>query len=100
MKRLLPECFSIAEREVSLLKESDMHPNVVRYFCTEQDLQFMYIALELCCATLQDYVDKSLNFKCKTSELELLLQATSGLEHLHSLNIGKLSFTLKINIYM
>ncbi|XP_026470548.1 serine/threonine-protein kinase/endoribonuclease IRE2-like, partial [Ctenocephalides felis] len=87
VKRLLPECFSIAEREVSLLKESDMHPNVVRYFCTEQDLQFMYIALELCCATLQDYVDKSLNFKCKTSELELLLQATSGLEHLHSLNI-------------
>ena len=33
MKRLLPECFSFADREVELLRESDQHPNVVRYFC-------------------------------------------------------------------
>ena len=33
VKRLLPECFSFADREVELLRESDQHPNVVRYFC-------------------------------------------------------------------
>lgn len=36
-----------------ILRESDYHPNVVRYYCTEQDKQFRYIALELCAATLQ-----------------------------------------------
>lgn len=33
MKRILPECFSVADREVDLLRESDQHSNVVRYFC-------------------------------------------------------------------
>ena len=33
VKRLLPECFSFADREVELLRESDQHHNVVRYFC-------------------------------------------------------------------
>lgn len=40
VKRLLPECFLVADREVALLRESDAHPNVIRYFCTEQDRQF------------------------------------------------------------
>jgi serine/threonine protein kinase len=53
VKRLLPDCFTVADREVSLLRESDAHPNVIRYFCMEQDQQFRYIALELCSATLQ-----------------------------------------------
>lgn len=34
VKRILPECFSVADREVHLLRESDEHPNVIRYFCT------------------------------------------------------------------
>jgi serine/threonine-protein kinase/endoribonuclease IRE1 len=53
VKRLLPECVQLADCEVQLLRESDQHPNVVRYFCTEQGPQFRYIALELCAATLQ-----------------------------------------------
>lgn len=53
VKRLLPECFTFASREVQLLRESDAHPNVIRYFSTEEDSQFRYIALELCSATLQ-----------------------------------------------
>ncbi|TRY85507.1 hypothetical protein DNTS_016009 [Danionella cerebrum] len=54
VKRILPECFSFADREVQLLRESDEHPNVIRYFCTERDRQFQYIAIELCRATLQE----------------------------------------------
>lgn len=53
VKRILPECFEVAEREVQLLRESDTHPNVIRYFCTERDRLFTYIAIELCTATLQ-----------------------------------------------
>ncbi|CAG9584465.1 unnamed protein product [Danaus chrysippus] len=87
VKRLLPECFTFADREVALLRESDAHAHVVRYYCTERDKQFRYIALELCSATLQDYVEKKLNFECKIESLEVLRQATLGLSHLHSMDI-------------
>lgn len=53
VKRILPECFEVAEREVQLLRESDTHPNVIRYYCTERDRLFTYIAIELCATTLQ-----------------------------------------------
>lgn len=43
VKRLLPECFSFADREVALLTESDAHANVVRYFCMEQDRLFRLV---------------------------------------------------------
>uniref|UniRef100_A0A8D8B9X7 non-specific serine/threonine protein kinase n=1 Tax=Culex pipiens TaxID=7175 RepID=A0A8D8B9X7_CULPI len=91
VKRILPGCFTLADREVTLLRESDKHSheNVVRYFCTEQDRQFWYIAVELCAATLQDYVDpKSTDtFQKQISVQEILCQATSGLMHLHSIDI-------------
>lgn len=88
VKRVLPECFTFADREVDLLRESDQHPNVVRYYCTEQDKQFRYIALELCAATLQDYVEGK--FVCSSiTPMEILHQATCGLQHLHSLSIGE-----------
>ncbi|KAL0892911.1 hypothetical protein ABMA27_014590 [Loxostege sticticalis] len=87
VKRLLPECFTFADREVALLRESDAHAHVVRYYCTERDKQFRYIALELCSATLQDYVEKKLNFECRIDAVEVLRQATMGLSHLHSMDI-------------
>lgn len=91
VKRLLPECFTLADREVALLRESDAHENVVRYFCTEQDRQFRYIAVELCSATLQDFTEDKLetSIKDSISVMEVLKQATNGLMHLHSLNIGE-----------
>uniref|UniRef100_A0AAX7VWG8 non-specific serine/threonine protein kinase n=1 Tax=Astatotilapia calliptera TaxID=8154 RepID=A0AAX7VWG8_ASTCA len=84
VKRILPECFEVAEREVQLLRESDTHPNVIRYFCTERDHLFTYIAIELCTATLQQ-VDPS-SFP-ELSPITLLEQTMCGLSHLHSLNI-------------
>ncbi|CAL7941148.1 unnamed protein product [Xylocopa violacea] len=86
VKRLLPDCFTFADREVALLRESDAHANVVRYFCTEQDRMFRYIALELAEATLQDYVGGKYD-KQKISAKSILRQATSGLAHLHLLDI-------------
>ncbi|NWX91221.1 ERN1 endoribonuclease, partial [Nothoprocta pentlandii] len=87
VKRLLPECFHLVEREVRLLRESDEHPHVVRYFCTERDKQFHYIAIELCAATLQEYVE-SPSFERRSLEPLCVLQQTmSGLAHLHSLSI-------------
>ncbi|XP_058791502.1 serine/threonine-protein kinase/endoribonuclease IRE1 isoform X2 [Phymastichus coffea] len=86
VKRLLPGCFDFADREVALLRESDAHANVVRYFCTEQDRLFRYIALELAEATLQDYVAGRYD-RSKILAKNILKQAISGLAHLHSLDI-------------
>ncbi|XP_020495393.1 serine/threonine-protein kinase/endoribonuclease IRE1 [Labrus bergylta] len=86
VKRILPECFEVAEREVQLLRESDTHPNVIRYFCTERDRLFSYIAIELCAATLQQYVEDPSRF-AELSPITLLEQTMCGLSHLHSLNI-------------
>lgn len=87
VKRILPECFTFADREVDLLRESDAHPNVIRYFCTEEDQQFRYIALELCKATLQEYVEDPTFERHGLTPVTVLNQAMSGLAHLHSLNI-------------
>lgn len=104
VKRLLPECFTLADREVALLRESDTHENVVRYFCTESDRQFRYIAVELCAATLQDYIEgkNSHTLKQMIPIKEVLYQATAGLSHLHHINIVRkflILFTLsRINL--
>ena len=90
VKRLLLDC-TVDDREIELLRESDKHANVVRYFCTEEDIQFRYIALELAEATLQDYVSGRYD-RNKISQKDILRQATSGLAHLHNLKIGILSY--------
>ncbi|XP_036595234.1 serine/threonine-protein kinase/endoribonuclease IRE2 [Trichosurus vulpecula] len=87
VKRLLRECFSLVHREVQLLQESDSHPSVLRYFCTERGPQFHYIALELCTATLKEYVENPALDRLGLEPVALLYQLTSGLVHLHSLNI-------------
>ncbi|KAM3916334.1 serine/threonine-protein kinase/endoribonuclease IRE2 [Leptodactylus fuscus] len=87
VKRILPDSFILADREVQLLRESDEHPNVIRYYCTESDRLFYYIALELCAATLQEYVENPSFPRAGLDHVTLLHQAMSGLAHLHSLNI-------------
>lgn len=87
VKRLLPDCFSFADREVALLRESDFHSNVIRYYATESDSQFRYIALELCQGTLTDYVDKTSPTYSLLPPKNLLKQAMDGISHLHKLNI-------------
>ncbi|XP_053132408.1 serine/threonine-protein kinase/endoribonuclease IRE2 [Hemicordylus capensis] len=87
VKRLLPECVRLVEREVELLRESDEHPNVVRYFCTETDRQFHYIATELCSATLREYVESPAFDRRNLGPVLLLHQTMSGLAHLHALSI-------------
>jgi serine/threonine-protein kinase/endoribonuclease IRE1 len=91
VKRLLPECYTLADREVELLKHADQHQNVLRYFCTEADSQFRYIALELCQMTLHEYIHNQYNLAYPPKQplrlLSIIGQATKGLDHLHALDI-------------
>ena len=55
----------------------------------ETDDQFRYIALELCIATLEDFVEEKIPSLKELDDLMLLHQAMAGIAHLHSLDIGK-----------
>ncbi|KAF8639142.1 hypothetical protein AX17_001632 [Amanita inopinata Kibby_2008] len=92
VKRLLRDFVTLASREVSILQESDDHPNVIRYYYQEAHANFLYIALELCPASLADIIenpdrdqwrDIALSFDPKRA----LKQITGGLKHLHALKL-------------
>ena len=53
VKRMLREFGEVAAAEMALLLASDVHPNVVKYYGTEEDGVFVYIAVQLCAASLQ-----------------------------------------------
>ncbi len=104
VKRMLKAYHASADREISLLIESDGHPNVVRYFLKEMRGDFVYLALELCDMNLQDLINvltkkrlKSLTPQSKditkkfqpvdNSTKQLLFEIASGVKHIHSLRI-------------
>ncbi|RFU33687.1 hypothetical protein B7463_g2665, partial [Scytalidium lignicola] len=92
VKRMLIQFFDIASQETKLLRESDDHPNVIRYYAQQQAAGFLYIALELCPASLADVIEKPHLHRdlAQTGERDLpdvLYQITNGLQHLHNLRI-------------
>ncbi|KAK0648901.1 hypothetical protein B0T16DRAFT_326484 [Cercophora newfieldiana] len=92
VKRMLVQFNEIASQETRLLRESDDHPNVIRYFAQQQRAAFLYIALELCQASLADIVQKPSQFRelAQAGEKDMpgvLYQVANGLSHLHSLRI-------------
>lgn len=90
VKRMLLDFYDVASHEISLLQESDDHPNIVRYFCKQESEKFLYIALELCPATLQDVIDRPQDFAYLVERMDpriVLSQIANGLKYLHSLKI-------------
>ncbi len=90
VKRLLQEFVTLAAREVNIRQESDDHPNVIRYFYQESHGNFLYIALELCPASLADIIESPqlhpdiiVSFDPKRA----ISQIASGVRHLHALKI-------------
>ncbi|KAK3291982.1 uncharacterized protein B0H64DRAFT_366466 [Chaetomium fimeti] len=92
VKRMLVQFNEIASQETRLLRESDDHPNVIRYYAQQERAAFLYIALELCQASLADIVQKPHCFRelAQAGERDMpgvLYQIAHGLSHLHSLRI-------------
>ena len=57
-------------------------------FFQEQTTEFRYIALELCRATLREFIEHPQRFDVTLQPSTLMQQALSGLAHLHALDIG------------
>ncbi|KAM5347598.1 hypothetical protein ACJ41O_007422 [Fusarium nematophilum] len=92
IKRMLIQFYDIASQETRLLRESDDHPNVIRYYAQENRDGFLYIALERCAASLADVIEKPNYFRdlAEAGRCDLpnvLYQITSGIRHLHDLSI-------------
>ncbi|KAI1819546.1 hypothetical protein F4861DRAFT_129425 [Xylaria intraflava] len=92
VKRMLTQFWDIATQETQLLLESDHHQNVIRYYAMSKNDSFLYIALELCQASLSDIVDRPHQFPelARAGEMDLprvLLQVANGLSFLHDLRI-------------
>ncbi|EJD02004.1 uncharacterized protein FOMMEDRAFT_109089 [Fomitiporia mediterranea MF3/22] len=90
VKRLLQDFVTLASREVMILQESDDHPNVIRYYYQESHANFLYIALELCPASLADVIehpDLHRELSNAFDPKRALQQIASGMRHLHALKI-------------
>eukprot|EP00977_Amphora_coffeiformis_P014906 scaffold4244_cov167-Amphora_coffeaeformis.AAC.19 len=100
VKRMLKAYHGNADREISLLIESDGHPNVVRYFLKEVRGDFVYLALELCDLSLHELIGQVRGItESPLSEKDRLLSAVpdatkgilfqiaQGVKHLHGLRI-------------
>ena len=90
VKRLLQDFVTLASREVNILQESDDHPNVIRYYYQESHSNFLYIALELCPASLADIIESPKQYPEILESFDpkrALTQITSGIRHLHALKI-------------
>jgi serine/threonine-protein kinase/endoribonuclease IRE1 len=92
VKRMLIHFYDIASQETRLLRESDDHPNVIRYYSQQSSDGFLYIALERCAASLADVVEKPHAFlelaDAGRKDLpNVLYQITNGISHLHQLRI-------------
>lgn len=90
VKRMLIDFYDVASHEIGLLTESDDHPNVIRYFYNETNDKFLFIALELCSASLEDVIEKSIGYQDLVKRMDpvnVLEQIANGLHHLHSLKI-------------
>ncbi|TGZ82833.1 hypothetical protein EX30DRAFT_369885 [Ascodesmis nigricans] len=91
VKRIQTTHAAIAEKEVKMLQDTDYHPNIVRYHCRQQHAEFLYIALELCPGSLQDWVCNKSKFSESmiqhSNMRDTLLQCLRGLHHLHELKI-------------
>jgi len=72
------------------MQESDEHPNVIRWICTEQLDAFLYIALELCDCSLADVIERpveSAEVATAFDAKDAMRQIAAGVAHLHRLKL-------------
>ncbi|PIL29036.1 hypothetical protein GSI_09084 [Ganoderma sinense ZZ0214-1] len=92
VKRMMSHFVKLVVRELDILRKSDSHPNIIRYFYDTRDAHFQYIALELCPASLADIMDVERRDQLRHIVASFvpkraLREITSGLRHLHGLRL-------------
>lgn len=98
VKRLVQTHHDVALKEIQNLIASDQHPNIVRWFGVEYDQDFVYLALERCTCSLNDYIyvysetfqsrmlSEDSDFNCLP---ECTIRLHSMLEHTRNIELWK-----------
>ncbi|KAJ9186314.1 hypothetical protein P3X46_001902 [Hevea brasiliensis] len=98
VKRLVQTHHDVAIKEIQNLIASDQHPNIVRWFGVEYDQDFVYLSLERCTCSLNDFIyvysepfqsrmlSKDADFNCLP---ECTVQLHSMLEHRRNVELWK-----------
>ncbi len=91
LKRVLLEKTKIINREIDLIKPNT-HSNIIRYYCSEEDSIFVYIAMEMAHCSVADYLKDPNKYSIGHENIvidknDILLQTCYGLKHLHSQKI-------------
>ncbi|KAJ0815469.1 putative protein kinase IRE1 family [Helianthus annuus] len=98
VKRLVKTHHDVASREIQSLKATDQHENIVRWYDTTRDRDFIYISLEPCDCSLYDLILNQMGYlesfrlmkpNGYPSSILLILmrEICAGLVHLHELQI-------------
>ncbi|MQM17377.1 hypothetical protein Taro_050350 [Colocasia esculenta] len=88
VKRLVRAYHDVAFKEIENLIASDQHPNIIRWFGVEYDLDFVYISLERCMCSLNDLIQLYSDTSASPTTLKSLVQDI-GSEYKVKLDIGK-----------
>eukprot|EP01080_Neovahlkampfia_damariscottae_P012370 gene12370-6038_t len=83
VKKVLKYNNKIIDNEINLLIKSDRHGNILTYFGSEEDEDFVYLFLELCDFTLKDLIKSKKNY----DKLDLVKQLIDGTIYLDKLGI-------------
>ena len=62
VKRIPKDFIVLAEKEIQLLtqlSEEMCHKNIVRYYGKEEDHEYIFLSVELCSKTLQQFLDET-----------------------------------------
>ncbi|ELP86101.1 hypothetical protein EIN_327480 [Entamoeba invadens IP1] len=90
VKRLVKEFYSIAQHEIDIFNETEEFPNLVRYYTSYTDRNFIYLALTYCTCTLEEHVNTLQYGKSPllTDHTILLMKGCArGVYYLHKLGI-------------
>ena len=97
VKKLDAANFKMVEREGTLLKLGESHENIVDYFCTHEDDEYFYIALEICDFDASKYFQQKDDpeptelleqLRSEFHVKDILKQTTEGIAFLHNIQIS------------
>ena len=88
IKRVVRDLAKMVDREISIMLQTDRHPNILKYFAREENKDFIYIGTELCEGNLAKFI-KDQNLRQKMPTKSIFQQTAQGLRHLHQLSISK-----------
>ena len=88
IKKILATKLKLEKMELSLILQSDLHPNILRFYGFEHVDIWIYIGMELCECNLATFVQDK-KWKQKMAAEMIFQQTAEGLNYLHQLSISE-----------